>query len=336
MNSMKHMFVSVVIPTKSRPDAVFDAVRSVFAGTYQHFELFVVDQTPDDSTREALSSFMSDPRFFYLTNRRPGYGAASSRNLGIAAGSGDIMAIIDDDVEVAADWMERIVAEFSSDPDLKFITGTLKAPPYDPATSFVPAFTPYEGIGNWLLPWRVAGANISMRRVLFDQIGGYDEFCGPGSRLRASDDGDITFRMMRSGAKWKPCPDIVVVHTHGIRQGQASKDLLLRYEYGNGGLFGRFTRRGDIVAGLYFFGREGLKFAKAVWNAMRYRQFTSFVEMGLRLRGFWHGFRLSPKDGFVSGSDLRRRGEELKHMLREATQRQEKLVEPVLLERTVG
>jgi glycosyltransferase involved in cell wall biosynthesis len=315
------MLVSVVIPTKSRPVAVVDAVRSVFNGTYQNFELFVVDQSPDDSTRDALAPFMADPRFFYLVNRRPGYGASSSRNMGIAASSGEVVAIIDDDVEANSDWMERIVAEYSADPGLLFITGTLKAPPYDPDTGVTPAFTPYEGISKWLLPWRVAGANISMRRTLFDRIGGYDEFCGPGSRLRASDDGDITFRMMRSGAKWKPCPDILVVHTHGFRPGKVGQELLLRYEYGNGGLFGRFTRRGDIVAGIYFFGREIRKNAKVALNAIRGRRPTGIADTIQRMRGFWHGFWLSPKEGFVTGEELRRRGEELRRTLRE-TKRQ--------------
>ena len=50
--------VSVVIPTRSRPHAVVEAVASVFAGAYQRFELFVIDQSPDDETRVALAGFM--------------------------------------------------------------------------------------------------------------------------------------------------------------------------------------------------------------------------------------------------------------------------------------
>ena len=311
----ENMLVSVVIPTKSRPVAVVDAVKSVFNGTYQNFEIFVVDQTPDESTRDALSIFMDDPRFHYLQNRRPGYGAASSRNNGIALSSGEVVAIIDDDVEVRKDWMERIVAEYIADPKLQFISGQLTAPPFDPATGFTPHFVPPPEISNWKLPWVVAGANVSMRRSLFDRIGGYDEFCGPGSRLRASDDGDITFRMMRSGAKWKCCPDIEVVHTHGFRPGQAAQDLLLRYEYGNGGLFGRFTRRGDLLAGFRFMLSEMRPIGKALLNVVRGRRPAGFNIALIRLRGFWHGFRLSPSEGFVTGAELARRRVELRKKL---------------------
>ena len=62
------------------------------------------------------------------------------------------------------------------------------------------------------MPLAAAGANFSMRRKLFDKLGGYDEFCGPGSRLGASDDGDLSFRIMRSGAKWKASSKVEVVH----------------------------------------------------------------------------------------------------------------------------
>lgn len=300
------MLVSVVIPTKDRPVPVLDAVRSVFAGSYQHFELFVVDQSADETTRDALAPFTTDPRFHYLQNRRPGYGASSSRNNGIALSSGDVIAIIDDDVEVRHDWMARIVEEFIADSELQFIAGALTAPPYDPSTGFTPAFTPHAAITNWQLPMMVAGANISMRRSLFERIGGYDEFCGPGSRLRASDDGDITFRMMRSGAKWKGCPEIEVVHTHGFRRGQAGPELLLRYEHGNGGIFGRFTRRGDLLAGAWFLVRELRNIGRGLVAAVRGRP-TGFDASMARLRGFWQGVRISPKEGFVSGAELVRR-----------------------------
>lgn len=301
------MLVSVVIPTKDRPTAVVDAVQSVFAGRYQQFELFVIDQSAGEETRDALAQFMVDSRFHYRQNRRPGYGAASSRNVGIALSSGEVVAIIDDDVTVQPDWMEQIVAEFSADPELQFICGKLTAPPYDPTKGYTPAFEPNSSITSWNLIYVVAGANISMRRSLFDRIGGYDEFCGPGSRLRASDDGDIALRIVRSGAKWKACPHIEVIHTHGFRPGPAGPALLVRYSYGTGGLFGRFTRRGDLLVGLYFILKEGRHLQQALFNLLRGHGSVGFEYSRARLRGFWNGFKLPPNEGFVSGQELARR-----------------------------
>ena len=300
------MFVSVVIPTKSRPHAVVDAVRSVFNGHYQNFELFVIDQTPDESTRVALNCFMAEPRFHYVQNRRTGFGAASSRNMGIAMSSGEVVAIMDDDVEAQPDWLEHISVEFSSDPALEFIAGKLTAPPFDPALGHTPSFDANPHLSNWEMPLLAAGANVSMRRSLFDKVGGYDEYCGPGSRLRASDDTDFTFRVMRSGAKWKICPHIEVVHTHGFREIKDAHALTERYNFGNGGNYGRFTRRGDLVAGAWFLWQEFIGLTHAILRLVR-RQHPSGVGRTLtRLRGFWAGLRLPPHEGFVSSEEMQR------------------------------
>jgi len=300
------MFVSVVIPTKSRPQAVVDAVRSVFNGHYQNFELFVIDQTPDESTRAALDCFMTDPRFHYVQNRRPGFGAASSRNMGIAMSSGEIIAIMDDDVEARSDWLEQIAAEFSSNPALELIAGKLTAPPFDPAMGHTPSFDADRHLSNWEMPLLVAGANVSMRRSLFDKVGGYDEYCGPGSRLRASDDTDFTFRVMRSGAKWKICPHIEVIHTHGFRAIKDAQALTERYNFGNGGNYGRFTRRGDLMAGIWFLQQEAIGLTHGILRMVR-RQHPSGIGRTLtRLRGFWAGLRLPPHEGFVSPEDMQR------------------------------
>ncbi|WP_082908961.1 glycosyltransferase family 2 protein [Chloroflexus islandicus] len=299
------MLVSIVIPTKQRPQPLRDAVQSVFRSVYQNFELFVVDQSPDDTSALMLEPFWHDPRFHYLLNRRPGFGAASSRNLGIAASRGDIIALIDDDVEVQPDWLAQIVAEFSADPELDFIAGKLTAPPYDPDSGYTPAFEAWPYLSRWHFPLHASGANFSMRRRLFDRVGGYDEFCGPGSRLRASDDTDLCWRVVRSGARYKICPHIEVVHTHGFRSHAEAETLFARYQYGNGGNFGRFTRRGDLFAGAWFLAREVKRILSTLPETLRGDRRELFYA-GQRLRGFWDGFRLPPHEGFVSGEQLRR------------------------------
>lgn len=303
-------FVSVIIPTKGRASAVVDCVRSVFDGAYQQFELFVVDQSVDDETRDILASFGNDHRFHYVRNRKPGVGAASSRNLGIAMSAAEILAILDDDVTAPPDWMSNLVAEFASDADLQFICGKLTAPPHDWRVEYVPTFDPEQTsapLTNWTMPIFAAGANFSMRRALFDRVGGYDEYCGPGSRLGASDDGDLSFRIMRSGAKWKASTKVEVIHTHGIRQMTDGTALLQRYQRGVGGNFGRFTRRGDLLAGARFLAQQlGDILTVVIPNVVRGRRPTQFGWVRDRLIGFWRGFRLSPHEGFVGPKELAR------------------------------
>jgi glycosyltransferase involved in cell wall biosynthesis len=295
------MLVAIVIPTLNRPGFVVDVVRSVFSGTHQQFELIVVDQTRDSSTRDALAGYMADERFRYISALRPG--ASAARNLGVAASTAEVVAFTDDDVEARPDWLESIAREFAADPDLQFISGTLAAPPYDRERGFVPEFRPSPDITAWRLPLAASNANMSMRRRLFDQIGGYDELCGPGGLLKSSDDGDITLRVVRSGAKWKVCPEIEVVHSHGFRPHSAAERLLDDYEYGNGGVYGRALRRGDVIVGGWFLLRELCRLLMGLVRQWRGGQPN--VRWQLRLRGFWHGFRLPPQEGFISAAELR-------------------------------
>jgi len=303
-------FVSVIIPTRGRAQAVAQCVRSVFGGSYQQFEMFVIDQSVDDQTYDALAPFVGDARFHYIRNHKPGVGAASSRNMGIAMSQGEIIAILDDDVTAPSDWMANIVTEFDADPDLQFICGNLTAPPFDWRTQYVPTFDPEstsEPLTKWTMPTFAAGANFSMRRALFDRVGGYDECCGPGSRLGASDDGDLSFRIMRSGAKWKAGTNVEVIHTNGIRQLTDGTALLQRYQRGVGGNYGRFTRRGDLLAGGRFLAQQaGDILTVVIPNVVRGRRPTQFGWVRDRLVGFWRGLKLPPNQGFVSPKDLAR------------------------------
>ena len=298
--------VSVIIPTKDRPGAAANAVRSVMAGEWQAFELFVIDQSADDTTAEALADFRSDPRFGYHRNRRPGVGAASSRNLGVALSSGPLLAIIDDDVTVQPDWLDNIIAEFEADPALQFICGKLTAPPDDGRQGYTPAFDARPGISRWQMPIEAAGANFSMRRSLLDRIGGYDEFCGPGSRLGASDDGDLTWRIVRSGAKWRACAHVEVVHTFGFRPSSEGAALLKRYQIGLGGNFGRFTRRGDWLATAYFLLWQTRAAVRGIALLLCGQRGQGLGWVRDRATGFKRGLILPPNEGFVSSEDLER------------------------------
>ncbi|HEV8194404.1 MAG TPA: glycosyltransferase family A protein [Ktedonobacterales bacterium] len=301
--------VSVVIPTKDRPATVADAVRSVFAGTYQHFELFVVDQSVDDKTLLALAGFSTDSRFHYVRNLSGRPGPASSRNVGIALSAGDLVAHIDDDVTVRPEWMQRIVAEFEADPLLQFVAGKLATPPYDFASSYIPAADPaaeQPPVNNWTVSILTAGANYIMRKGLFARVGGYDEYFGPGTRLSA-DDGIMALQIARSGAKWKASSSIEVVHTHGVRSAAEGVNLRKAYGVGNGGIFGRVTRRGGLRAGLWYLGYLSHQFLTVVLpNIAHNRRPVGLGSLRDQLVGFGIGFRLPPEEGIVSGADLER------------------------------
>jgi GT2 family glycosyltransferase len=305
--------VSVVIPTKARAVAVVDAVRSVFASSHQHFEIFVIDQSADDATRVALAPFMADDRFHYRKNCRAGVGAPSSRNIGVALSAGEVVACTDDDVVARPDWLARIVAEFDSDPALEFVAGRLTAPPHDPTTSFVPASSPCPGDGGYRLATTLAGANFSFRRRLLERIGGYDECFGPGGRLGSADDADLVLRIIHAGAKYKLCPEIEVVHAHGVRTREAGQAILNDYARGNGAAFGRAARRGWVGPTLWFVRRELGHLWHATANKAHGRRPSGFHFVRQGLIGFAEGARLSPDEGRVNDLNLGKMSRDLSY-----------------------
>jgi glycosyltransferase involved in cell wall biosynthesis len=94
--------VSAVIPTVGRPERLARAVRSVLAQTRPVAEVVVVHDGADAADLAALSR-IDDRRIRVLTTSRPGRGPGHARNTGIAAATGDWIALLDDDDE----WSPR-------------------------------------------------------------------------------------------------------------------------------------------------------------------------------------------------------------------------------------
>jgi glycosyltransferase involved in cell wall biosynthesis len=110
MNAAAHQCpsVSVVIPTRDRPDFVRNAVRSVVEQDYRGpIEVLVVFDNCDPSDVRVPPS-RGERTIVTLTNdRKPG--PLGARNAGIAAATGDVIAFLDDDDEWLPSKLSRQV-----------------------------------------------------------------------------------------------------------------------------------------------------------------------------------------------------------------------------------
>ncbi len=96
--------VSVVIPTRARPELVMRAVRSALAQTVHNIEVIVVVDGPDPITVEALAG-CDDPRLHVVPLSTSG-GAPAARNVGVRHAAGTWVALLDDDDE----WLPEKLA----------------------------------------------------------------------------------------------------------------------------------------------------------------------------------------------------------------------------------
>jgi glycosyltransferase involved in cell wall biosynthesis len=97
--------VSVVIPTRGRPDLVARAVASVRAQTHPSLEILVVVDGPDPATDDVLRA-IDDPRLHPI-GLPAAVGAAEARNVGVRAAIGEWIAFLDDDDEWLPSKLER-------------------------------------------------------------------------------------------------------------------------------------------------------------------------------------------------------------------------------------
>ena len=93
------VIVSVVIPTRGRPDLLQRAVRSALAQTLRSIEVVVVIDGEDPGTRLAMERVaLTDPRLQVLALPKS-VGGSDARNRGVDAAAGEWIAFLDDDDE---------------------------------------------------------------------------------------------------------------------------------------------------------------------------------------------------------------------------------------------
>lgn len=109
---MSKPLISVLLTTYNRCHLLARAINSVLNGTYQNFELLILDDASSDATPEVVSGF-KDSRIQYLRMPENG-GVLRARNRGFDAARGDYVTILDDDDELTPDALGAVVEEFQS------------------------------------------------------------------------------------------------------------------------------------------------------------------------------------------------------------------------------
>jgi glycosyltransferase involved in cell wall biosynthesis len=183
--------VSVVIPTRNRPEQVETAVRSALAQTYRHLEIVVVDDA--SSPPLALPQDLAGNPRVRAIRLRVSVGPGEARNIGAGSSRGELLAFLDDDDEWHAEKIARQVETLGRcGPSVAVCESG-----FDLLQDgrVVMRFLPHAGRDlARVLAERpcLQPSTVLMRRSAFEALGGFDPF------LRRVEDWDLWVRLADS------------------------------------------------------------------------------------------------------------------------------------------
>lgn len=110
--------VSVVIPCYNQGRFLGEAIESVQAQTYPHYEIIVVDDGSTDNTDQVAARY-ENVRCIRQTNR----GLSGARNSGLNASKGEWLVFLDADDRLLPEALEAGVARLQAHPECAFAYG---------------------------------------------------------------------------------------------------------------------------------------------------------------------------------------------------------------------
>lgn len=311
--------VTVVLATRDRPLMLAESLKSLCSVLRPIDRLIVVDSASKDAS---VGQLAEESGAVLVRCEEPGLSRA--RNAGWRAATTEIVAFTDDDCSPAPGWTEAVAAAFARGPLPDFVTGQVVSDGANAgrAQLELSVITGLEdedfgsaGEGSTM----GHGANMAWRRSTLEKMGGFDESLGAGSPLRAGEDEDAFWRVLRAGGRGRFDPESVVVHRqwrdrrgqlkacygYGIGSGAlAVKRRRSRQEQAEGLRRGACGMRSGLVVRV---GAELLwhHFVEVVRRALTRHEIgvvAELVTLAGALRGMVHAAGIPLVDGHFAGS----------------------------------
>src|SRR5687768_3250471 len=111
-------FFSVVIPTYNRAGLILKSLNTVFAQTYPHYEIIVIDDCSSDNTQQILEPHLKSGKVRYIRHDRNSE-RAKARNTGMENARGDFLTFLDSDDLMYPTNLEDAAAYVRANPEIK-------------------------------------------------------------------------------------------------------------------------------------------------------------------------------------------------------------------------
>lgn len=234
------MQISVVVCTRNRADyldKMLSSLQRLQVPNDLEWEVIFVNNGSSDNTRVILEN---SRKYFcvpvtIIDEERPGLSYA--RNIGWKNAKGKIIAFTDDDCYPENNWLMQIY-QAMADAEIGYVGGRvllfdMTDAPVTIQTSELKKSLPR---GSHIESGNIIGANMAFRKMLLEEVQGFDCRLGAGTRLHAGEDTDVLIRASLAGFEGCYDPAIVVYHHHRRKPGVDITRLYTGYAYGRGAL----------------------------------------------------------------------------------------------------
>lgn len=172
MATAKNPLISAIIPAYNEELYIEKCISSLKNQDLDKsmYEIIVVDNGSTDNTYE-LAKNMG-----IKVLKEPQRGVTHARNMGAEHASGEILVFPDADCLYPQDWLTRIVNIFKESPSLDALGGTFVFYDATPLWEKV-------SVASKRFVYHIAGGNMAVRKMAFQQVGGFDTRYNIGEEL---------------------------------------------------------------------------------------------------------------------------------------------------------
>ncbi|MGE4559138.1 MAG: glycosyltransferase family 2 protein [Desulfobulbus sp.] len=297
------MDISIILATYKRPEILQRTLAS-FSCMECHdlkWDLWVVDNAGDAATEQVVNSWGGKLPIHYLVELAPGKNNAL--NSAISNAYGELFVFTDDDIIATQNWLGQLWEGVQRWANASVFGGrVLPEWPagYEPHDLNNPYLIGAYAIANWdspegeYDPKKLFGANMAVRRRLFDEGWRFDSSIGPSQKSNyiMGSETEFVLRLVAAGHQPIYLPEALVYHQ--IRPEQMSFNWLKMRAYraglgsvvvDNGGelcgseIFGvpRYLYRRLFECGLDYFFKMALKSASRVEAGMRFHMLRGAI-----------------------------------------------------------
>lgn len=186
--------VSIIMPCYNYAHFLGEALESVLAQTYPHWECIIInDDSPDNTEEVALNYCKKDARIKYLYKENGGH--SSARNLGIKNSSGRYILPLDPDDKIADYYLEKAVEVMEKDQNTKLVTGVVQL--FGNSNEKL-SFVTFD-LRSFLVVNFITITSL-FRRNDFDKTNGFDE------TMKVFEDWDLFIALLKEGGDVKELP----------------------------------------------------------------------------------------------------------------------------------